>query len=63
MKVENEWKLILAMPDSCYKVAKVVNFASRQVPHCFWWVVAMNEYHRLFKLGYWLWQDESKQNG
>lgn len=63
MKAVNMWKRILSMPDSRSKYTKVVNFAFRQVPYSFWWTIAMNEFHRLYKLGYWKWQDESKQNG
>ena len=63
MKVENMWKRIMAMPDSCSKATKVIKFAFHQVPQGFWWTEAMNEFHRLYKLGYWVWQDESKQNG
>lgn len=63
MKVEDKWKQILSIPDSRLKAMKAVNFAFRQVPYGFWWTVAMNEYHRLSKLGYGIWQEESKQNG
>ena len=63
MKVENMWKRIMSMPDSQSKATKVVKFAYNQVPYCFWWTEAMYEFHRLYNLGYWKWQDESKQNG
>ena len=63
MKVENMWKRISSMPDSRSKAVKVVQFAFKQPPHCFWWTEAMYEFQRLVKLGYWKWQDESRQNG
>ena len=60
MKVENMWKMISSMPDSRYKAVKVINFAYSQIPHGCWWDTAMEEFHRLHKLGYWTWPDESK---
>ena len=63
MKAENMWKRILSMPDSRTKATKVVDFAFKHVPQGYWWTVARNEFHRLYKLGYWTWQDENKQNG
>lgn len=62
-EVENMWKRILFMPDRCFKAVKVLEFSARCVPHGYWWTIAMNELHRLYKLGYWKWQDESSQNG
>ena len=62
MKVEDMWKRIKSMQDSRSKSVKVVRFAYHQVPYGFWWTEAMYEFHRLCKLGYWVWQDESKQN-
>ena len=63
MKVENMWNRISSMQDGSYKVLKVLNFASKQLPQGYWWKIAMDEFHRLYKLGYWKWPVESKQNG
>ena len=64
MKAVNMWKRILSMPDSRYKMLKVFNFAGYYcVPHGQMWMYAMDEFNRLYNLGYWKWQDENKQNG
>lgn len=63
MKVVNKWNRILSMPDSRTKMLKVWNFAGECLPYGNWWTIAMSEFNRLYNLGYWKWQDESKQNG
>lgn len=63
MKVVSKWKRILSMPDSRAKLLKVWNFAGQCVPYGTWWLLAMQEFDRLYALGYWKCQDESKQNG
>ena len=63
LEVENMWKRISSMPDSYSKVAEVLKFAHDRPQWGYWWTIAMNEYNRLYNLGYWKWQDERKQNG
>lgn len=63
MKAVNKWKRILSMPDSRAKMLKVWNFAGECLPYGNLGTIAMQEFNRLYILGYWKWQDESKQNG
>lgn len=64
MKIITRWKKILAMPDSWLKMMKVWDFAGDYcVPYGPWWTIAMQEFNRLYNVGYWKWRDESKQNG
>ena len=64
MKAVNMWKRILSMPDSRSKMVKVWKFAGHYcVPYGQMWTYAMDEFNRLYNLGYWKWQDKSKQNG
>ena len=64
MKAVNMWKRILSMPDSRSKMVKVWKFAGDYcVPYGQMWTYAMEEFNRLYNLGYWKWQDESRQNG
>ena len=63
LSVENRWKRISSMPDSRSKVEEVLKFASDRPPWGYWWTIAMDEFNRLYNLGYWVCQDESKQNG
>lgn len=53
MKVVNKWKRILSMPDSRTKMLKVWNFAGECLPYGNWWTLAMQEFNRLYNLGYW----------
>lgn len=60
MKVEDMWNRISTMQDSSYKAMNVLNFSYSHLPYSFWWETAMKEFHRLHKLGYWKWPNESK---
>lgn len=52
------------MPDSHAKMCKVWRFADEYcLPYGPLWTYAMQEYNRLYNLGYWKCREESKQNG
>lgn len=63
LEVENRWKRISSMPDSRSKAEEVLKFAYDRPTWGYWWTIAMDEFNRLKNLGYWEWQEESKQNG
>lgn len=52
------------MSDSNAKLCKVWKFAGDYcLPYGPLWTYAMQEYNRLYNLGYWKCREESKQNG